>query len=259
MKLLIKQLSLIILALLLMPSSGSAQDVTGGMVKYEQMNFIEFDYTPTGNAQRDNFFANLPGGKKVGKILYFNTRNSLYETDPDANIAALEDRTAMIMERISLGSAPAGVLQTAYLDNKKGERTDVIELMTRLFQIKNKIEPAAWKPGTEQRKILDYVCLDASYKEGEHIVTAWFTTEIPYSFGPGKYYGLPGLILAVEVDGKNEMLATDIDLTQSVEDKINKPSEGKKTSQEEYDAILAQKIEEWEKERENRGVGSDRR
>ncbi len=260
MKSLIRHLALTALALLFILSASTAQDIKGGIVKYEQMNFIDFEYTPTGNTQRDNYIDKLPKGKKVGKVLYFNERYSRYDNDENSSIEALEGRMSMMMDRLSMGSPPKGVLHTSYVDQKKGQRADVVELMTRLFRIEAKLETPSWKPGNEQRQILDYVCLNASYKDGDKTITAWFTTALPFSYGPGMYHGLPGLILAVEVDGKNHMLALDVDLTQPEADQLAKPTEGKKSSEKEFDELLKQKVKEWEEERaKQRAAGGDRR
>ena len=209
MKKLLPQLIVAFLIVFLFPQEANTQDIKGGTVKYEQVNFIDFDYTPTGNTQRDNWFANLPKGKKVGKVLFFNDRYSLYEKDDNTSVVPLVGRQGVMMERLSMGSAPKPVLQTSWMDSKKGLRADVFELMTRLFRVEEKLESTSWKPGKEQRKILGYICQDASYMDGEKIIKAWFTPEIPVSYGPGQYSGLPGLILAVEVDGRNGMLAID--------------------------------------------------
>ena len=235
------------------PLQTNAQDIKGGTVKYEQMNFIDFDYTPTGNTERDNWFANLPKGRKVGKVLYFNDRYSLYQKDDNSSVQPLEGRQGMMMDRLSMGSAPKSVLQTSWMDTKKGTRADVYELMTRLFRVEEKLENPAWKPGKEQRSILGYVCQDASRKDGDKTITVWFTPEIPVSYGPGQYYGLPGLILAVELDGKNAMLALEINLDQP-ENKITKPTDGKKTSQKDFDELLKLKVKEWEEERAKRSA-----
>lgn len=255
---LLSQLIVAFLIVQMFPLKANTQDIKGGIVKYEQVNFIDFDYTPTGNTERDNFFANLPKGKKVGKVLSFNDRYSLYTKDDNSPVQPLEGRQGAIMERLSMGSAPKADLQSSWVDNKKGLRADIFELMTRLFRVEEKINNPSWKPGKEQRKILGYVCQDASYKDGEKTVTAWFTSEIPVSFGPGQYYGLPGLILAVEVDGKNAMLALEVNLDQPEESTITKPSDGKKTSRKDFDEILKQKVKEWEEEQERRRAQRDR-
>lgn len=53
-----------------------------------------------------------------------------------------------------------------------------------------------WKIGDETKSVIGYSCqrAEAEYKGRKWIV--WFSTDIPYNFGPWKLDGLPGLILA---------------------------------------------------------------
>lgn len=67
-----------------------------------------------------------------------------------------------------------------------------------------------WTIHSEQKEILGYRCKMAtteviSIKKGEKVkqtITAWFTAELPYPFGPLNFRGLPGLILAVTNNSK---------------------------------------------------------
>ncbi|WP_430965404.1 GLPGLI family protein [Spongiimicrobium sp. 2-473A-2-J] len=77
----------------------------------------------------------------------------------------------------------------------------------------------------------------------ERIITAWYAPEIPISQGPGPYWGLPGLILEVN-DGRTAILCNMISMYAEDKEEIKAPSKGKKVSQEEYDQILAEKMEE---------------
>jgi GLPGLI family protein len=55
-----------------------------------------------------------------------------------------------------------------------------------------------WQIVDESKKIAGYLCQKAIRKDarGQKIVV-WFTAEIPIKQGPNAFYGLPGLILAV--------------------------------------------------------------
>jgi len=91
-----------------------------------------------------------------------------------------------------------------------------------------------WIITTETKKIDDFLCYKAtlidvvenSKGRFEHPVTAWFCPEIPYTFGPLKFGGLPDLIVELQTkdaifglaqlrtDVKNEKLKT-FDLSKS--------------------------------------------
>ena len=63
-------------------------------------------------------------------------------------------------------------------------------------------------------------------------VTAWYSPEIPYSYGPSGFFGLPGLILEL-TDDKRTYSATEISLNQS-DYNIVKPKKGVIITQEEF-------------------------
>lgn len=85
----------------------------------------------------------------------------------------------------------------------------------------------------------------AQLKRDDQTITAWFTSEIPFSTGPDEFFGLPGLILAVEINGETAFLATSIDLTPPEEGVLSKPDKGKKVTQEEFNKIIEDKIKEF--------------
>lgn len=68
-----------------------------------------------------------------------------------------------------------------------------------------------WKFSDETKTIQNFECTKATvdFRGRQYIV--WFTTDIPVSFGPWKFHGLPGLILEVyDVDHLFEWSATKI-------------------------------------------------
>lgn len=63
----------------------------------------------------------------------------------------------------------------------------------------------SWKVERETKRINKYLCQKATcYFKGRNYI-AWFTTEIPVSFGPWKLQGLPGLILEAS-DTKSQVV-----------------------------------------------------
>ena len=107
------------------------------------------------------------------------------------------------------------------------------------------IPPFEWKLTQETKKIGNYVCYKATtikHVEGrngkmQRAVTAWYTTQIPYNFGPKDYNGLPGLIIELQED--NLLIsATKITIQPTKKKIIEKPSIGQEVTQQEYDSLV---------------------
>jgi len=138
------------------------------------------------------------------------------------------------LEQQGLMDSRAG--STPYYTNNA---TDTIIGMTRsLGKIAHK--PLDWEITNKTKTIGDYKCYQAIVTEklysrqGHYYykdVIAWFTPEIPLSFGPKYYKGLPGLILQIE-DKEYTLTATMINLN---------PSEGVKIKRlEKNDKVITQ-------------------
>ena len=91
----------------------------------------------------------------------------------------------------------------------------------------------------------------------EETITAWYTPQIPIGHGPENFWGLPGLILEVNV-GRTTMLCTKIVLNPKDGVSIKTPSKGKEVSRDEYTKIVTERIEEM-RERFGRGGQGRRR
>lgn len=86
------------------------------------------------------------------------------------------------------------------------------------FYIKDSLNQLGWVLGEETKKILGYECQEAKlhYKGRDYV--AFFTTDIPISDGPWRFYGLPGIILHIESnDGVFKLSAKSLSIK---EDKI---------------------------------------
>lgn len=74
-------------------------------------------------------------------------------------------------------------------------------------------------------------------------VVAWYAPDIPVNNGPGKFWGLPGLILELN-EGKTQLLCTKIVLNSKKILKLDEPSKGKVVTQKEFDEITEKKSKE---------------
>ncbi|MFC1492831.1 GLPGLI family protein, partial [candidate division KSB1 bacterium] len=120
------------------------------------------------------------------------------------------------------------------------------------FLVSESIEKFSWKMTNKRSKVLNYNCMGAELKKGENTITAWFTPEIPLPAGPDEYSGLPGLVLAVEVNGEFTYIATEVNLTPPNKDTLSKPDKGRNIDRKEFDKIVDEKIKEFLKNRGKR-------
>lgn len=96
-----------------------------------------------------------------------------------------------------------------------------------------------WNISNEEESINGYICNKAiakktSYNKGEKYekdVVAWYTNEIPVSYGPVGYSGLPGLIVKLEILDRVFTLQT-VHTKENIP--IDEPKDGKKIDLKEY-------------------------
>ena len=96
------------------------------------------------------------------------------------------------------------------------------------------IEPRKWKITQESKNIGGYICFKAiDLSSTKKTTFVWFAPQIPVSFGPKDFNGLPGLVLLVEMK-KRTFTASKIVLNPKKKIKIKKPTKGRKETIEEY-------------------------
>jgi GLPGLI family protein len=236
------------IALLLAATAGniSAQDIMGGTVKYKQTQKNDFVslFGEYDDPRVTEWVASLPMERQSMKVLYFTENEALYEEDLIEQ-KILDRKLQWAYARADYMRPPSTELQKVYYDFRKNEKVEQLGFMTRNFLISDIIGKKAWRMRSKSTRILDQTCLGAELKMGDQSITAWFTSEIPIPIGPDQFYGLPGLILAVEVDGETAFLATSIDLTPPMEGALSKPDEGKKITRKKLNRIVEEKIEEY--------------
>ena len=143
----------------------------------------------------------------------------------------------------------------AFHNITESKKVDQRELGGKSYIIADSIKKMSWKVAGETKVVLGHNCMKAttqrmqesfrmSVDNGEAKrekvmdtmnIVAWFTNEIPGSFGPDTYQGqLPGTILEIDVNnGRTSFKAIEISPKADVA-KIKEPSKGKKVTAEEF-------------------------
>jgi GLPGLI family protein len=225
---------------------GSAQEVEGGTITYQQTTRYDFlsIFGTFNDPYADEWVASLPRQNQSIKYLHFTQEKALFQQDPKQKEISSK-KLQQALQKADYFRPPQTLLLQVYSDFTKNESIHQVEFMTRYFLISEPMEKKAWKLTNKMIKILDYVCMAAELKQGDDLITAFFTSQIPVPIGPADYYGLPGLILAVEINGETAFVATSIDLIPPEEDVLIEPVKGKKVTDEEFNCIVEKKMKEW--------------
>ena len=100
-----------------------------------------------------------------------------------------------------------------------------------------------WHIEPDKKNIGGFDCQKATVTHKGRQYTAWFTTKIPSSDGPWKFYGLPGLILEIkDSERKVEFVFTSISFDKDIN--FIKPVVGVQMSSEEELKLFKGKIDE---------------
>lgn len=248
------------------PAALGAQATHAGSVNYLRSVQFDFEVPERMAALRDR----LAAQNTASMVLRFNRARSIMIPDPAAEAATPRggardpdrmDRRALGMAmRLRMGSASRSdqedVVQ-AYMDFGSGAMTETRDFMGRTFLISGDQPAYAWKLGTDQREFLGYMVQQATAVHDGSEIEAWFTPQIPVQAGPGQYGGLPGLILVLSVDGGKLLYsATEVNPEDPGDIAIAPPTDGEMVTRGEYEALVAEKLEEI---RATRGAGNRRR
>lgn len=179
------------------------------------------------------------------KILLFNEKRSLnksYENLDDDSSESTSTGGAVVM----IGGTGDSNDEEIYTDLEENVQIEKRSFQGKQFLIVDDVmKMDGWKINPESFDFMGYKCMKAIRVNDSIETEAWFTTDIPVSFGPSNFGGLPGIILRAEV--KSEEFGMKIIATSVKEKKskmISKPKGGQKTTREEYQKIMEKKIQE---------------
>ena len=228
-----------------------AQGFTGRAYYKSSSSFsIKMDSTKMAPEQMAQIQASLKKQMEQNYILSFTQTESTWKKEESlgGGPATASAGGAVFMV------ATSGEGSTLYKD-AAGNYLQEQEMMGKEYLIKDKSEPFEWVLSEETKKIGNYTAQKASFTkivdsrrfstgmtEMENVkdtlqVTVWFTPEIPVSHGPEYYFGLPGLILEVQNQGRT-LICEKIELNPSADPVvIDRPSKGKEMTQAEFRVI----------------------
>lgn len=248
-------------------SNVSAQEFQGvATYKTHRKVSIKMDSTKVTSAMEQQMQEMLKKQFQKTYKLSFTKEHSIYKEEETLSAPQAGAGGMMVS---TFGGGGSDVL---FKNNKDQVFTNQKETMGKIFLIQDSLPNYSWKLENETKSIGEYTCFKATYtreievpKSGtfsvsnvkneeeremekkEIVTTAWYTPQIPVSNGPGKYHGLPGLILEIN-DGSQTIICTSIVLNPTDKLVIEAPTKGKKVNQKEYDDIMDKKMKEMQEQ-----------
>jgi len=261
---------------MLMPVLLFAQDFQGKAYYFSKstMELGSFGATMS-EAQKKQIQERLKNRLEKTYILTFNKEESIFKEDE--KVDAISGATDSWGKNFSPGEQYKNI-KTKMLLQKQ-------EFYGKQFLVKDDLLSVKWQIGNETKQIGQYMCFKATASipsselswydfswdnlrrnnnetksdsisdlvQEEEVkmteVIAWYSPQIPLSQGPLEYWGLPGLILEVNVDNTT-ILCSKIILNPEQKSKIEAPDKGKIVSKQEYQETISGKMQEM---RDNRG------
>ena len=217
--------------------------VSEGVITYERTQYwtkliarLEF------LSQEEKDRAKLTWGKqdewKTKTTLVFSPKESKYEE---------------IHEEGSWGR-PEDFIIYRNFENEK--MLDMETVSGKTYIVEDSLRAPQWKVMNKIKEIKGYLCMMAVTRDTikNQNITAWFANDIAVQAGPEKYFGLPGLILELDInDGDVVITADKVELKAPTKEQLTLPKKmkGKKVNQLQYDNILVDLIKTSIKGRRN--------
>ena len=229
-----------------------AQGFTGrAYYKSSSKISISMDSTKMAPEQMAQIQASLKKQMEQNYVLSFNQTESTWKKEESlgGGPATASSGGAVFMV------ASSGEGSTLYKNIADQTYLEDHEMMEKAYLVKDNLTPEEWELSGETKKVGNYTAQKASFTkivdskrfstgmtEMENVkdtlqITVWFTPEIPVSHGPENYFGLPGLILEVQNQGRT-LICEKIELNPSSDPVvIERPSKGKEITLAEFKKI----------------------
>ncbi len=223
-------------------------------------------------AQKKQIQARLKNRLEKTYVLTFNKEESMFIENE--KLDAISGATDSWGANFSAGDQ--------YKNVKTNTQIQQQEFYGKKFLVKDKLQSINWKINGETKQIGQYTCFRAtasipssdlawysfswsSLRNNSTTdtltttpvevkmtnVEAWYTSQIPVSYGPSEYWGLPGLILEINA-GSTTMLCSKVVINPTEKIAIKAPKKGTEITKKAYQKTLLKKMKEFRDNRSRR-------
>ena len=238
---------IILISIFLISSTTFAQKE--GLVRYTRTTYwTKLNSTlPYLSKQEKEKQAYMYGGRDDWQeytLLYFNEKGSYYKQSDQ--LTSWEEKYDYNGRKEQFGIKR---------DFEKNTMSEVFEMIGRTYILEDSLKQYDWKILNDIKDVAGHICMKAMMEDTvkKQKIIAWFAQDIPINAGPERLYGLPGLIMELNIgDGALIIEATKIEpLTITNEMDLPKKLKGKKINDLAFQDMLRKFIQEKIKEERN--------
>lgn len=128
-------------------------------------------------------------------------------------------------------------VDTTYVSMIDGRYVESRVVGMDVYRVRDQTPAIPWRLANEERVFLGHPVMKAVAAVDSAEIEAWYAPEIPIPGGPGKYGGLPGLILIVINSPSGEVYAADSLQMDVLARPIKPPVRGRTVSDRRYERI----------------------
>jgi GLPGLI family protein len=227
-----------ILLLLISFSAFSQVGKQEGVVQFERTTFyanIVSRLTYLSAEEKDRIkltWGSTDEGSKQKMNLFFNENQSLYAYGEDN------------VEKVWSGRKETFFLTKNFAAEHS---TDYIDMLGKTYIVDDTLRRPNWKILNQIKEVAGFICMKAETVDTvkKQSITAWFAQDIPVMAGPERYFGLPGLILELDINSGDVVItATKVEFKKLTNEFNLKKIKGKKISDAAYTKIISDYIKE---------------
>ncbi len=179
---------------------------------------------------------------KVYTLLYFNENQSKYINSEEKN----EESEGYDWRK------------EEYMVNRdfaKNTMTDIIEMIGKTYIIEDSLQTPNWKILNDLKEVAGHICMKAMIEDPvkNQKITAWFAQDLPSSAGPERLWGLPGMILEIDINDGTVIVQASKIVFKKLGQELDLPKKlkGKKITEAAYQEMIDKFIKEKMKEEVN--------
>lgn len=193
------------------------------------------DYMSKQSRERASYMWGNRSEWKTYSNLFFNETQTKYESSEEKAEPEEEGGYAWRKEMFFLKR-----------DFDKNTQFDGRTIMSKGYLIEDTLLIPKWRILNDLKEVAGHVCMKATLTDTvrKQTIVAWFAQDLPHKGGPESFFGLPGMILEIDVNDGAMILTADLIEMKKLTNELDPPAKlkGKKIKQADYEKLIKEQM-----------------